>query len=176
MTDKMTPEQRHRCMSRIKGKNTKPEMIVRRWLWHQGYRYRLNVDSLPGRPDIVLTKFSTVIFVNGCFWHAHDDCDKYRLPSTNVDFWTAKFHRNKARDLRNYHLLHEMGWYVLVVWECQLSRDQRQDTLMALSRRLSQIYMETHKVKLYTSDTELDDIVQAAEPEVEYVTKKDRKE
>ena len=220
MTDSMTAEQRHRCMSHIKGSGTKPELKVRRWLWSHGYRYRLNVKSVPGKPDIVLRTYRTAIFVNGCFWHGHQlrfaqmydvrgrkleepqsgnnlrDLQDFaregpeqeynerdiqsssccKIPTTNREFWVAKIRRNQERDRENYRVLQENGWQVIVVWECQLSRDQRQDTLMALSRRLSQIYMETHKVKLYTSDTELDDIVQAAEPEVEYVTKKDRKE
>lgn len=162
----MTPEQRHRCMSHIRSRDTKPEMIVRRWLWRQGYRYRLNVKQLPGRPDIVLTKLSTVIFVNGCFWHAHEGCDKYRVPLTNVDFWTAKFHRNRERDERNYRLLHKMGWYVLVVWECQLSKENRSATLLALSRRLSQIFLETNGAKLYPAEDE--PIPVAADPQVEY--------
>ena len=166
MADKMTPEQRHRCMSRIHSRDTKPEMIVRRWLWSQGYRYRLNVKQLPGRPDIVLTTLSTVIFVNGCFWHAHEGCDKYRVPLTNVDFWKAKFSRNRERDERNYRLLHKMGWYVLVVWECQLSKENRNATLMALSRRLSQIFLETNGAKLYTAEEET--IPLAAEPQEKY--------
>jgi len=168
MADKMTPEQRHRCMSHIKSKDTKPEMLVRRWLWSEGYRYRLNVKKLPGKPDIVLSKYSTVIFINGCFWHAHEGCDKYRVPSTNVDFWTAKFARNKARDERNYKLLHKLGWYVLVVWECQLTKYRYRDTLMALSRRLSQIYMETHGVKLYDIGEENQAEQLAAESNVDY--------
>lgn len=167
MADKMTPEQRHRCMSHIRSRDTKPEMIVRRWLWKQGYRYRLNVKQLPGRPDIVLPKFSTVIFVNGCFWHAHEGCDKYRVPFTNVDFWTSKFRRNRERDERNYRLLHKMGWYVLVVWECQLSKEQRRDTLLALSRRLGQIFLETNGAKFYPEKEE-ESVALAAEPPVEY--------
>ena len=163
MPDTMTPEQRHRCMSRIKSKNTKPEMIVRRWLWKQGYRYRLNVSQLPGRPDIVLPRYSTVIFVNGCFWHAHEGCDKYRVPSTNADFWQAKFKRNRERDQRNYKLLHKMGWHVLVVWECQLVAQSRSSTLIALSRRLSEIFLDVHKVKRYNSVID-DDVALAAEP------------
>jgi len=160
----MTPEQRHRCMSHIRSRDTKPEMIVRRWLWRQGYRYRLNVRQLPGRPDIVLTSLSTVIFVNGCFWHAHEGCDKYRVPSTNVDYWTTKFRRNRVRDERNYHILHKMGWYVLVVWECQLDKASCHDTLQALSRRLSQIYLEKHNVKLYPSTSNDEGLPMAAEP------------
>lgn len=167
MADKMTPEQRHRCMSHIKGKDTKPELMVRRWLWRQGYRYRVNVKSLPGRPDIVLPRYSTVIFVNGCFWHAHDDCHKYRMPQSNHDFWAAKFKRNKERDERNYKLLHNQGWYVLVVWECQLEKSTRRATLISLSRRLSQIYLDTHKVNLVTPYPNDDDplhMTLAAEP------------
>lgn len=167
MADKMTPEQRHRCMSHIRSRDTKPEMLVRRWLWKQGYRYRLNVKTLPGRPDIVLTKFSTVIFVNGCFWHAHEGCDKYRVPMTNADFWTEKFRRNHERDELNYRLLHKMGWYVLVVWECQLTKENRSATLLALSRRLSQIFIQTKGVKL-SSGEEVEDIPVAAEPQVKY--------
>lgn len=175
MADKMTPEQRHRCMSKIKSRNTKPEMIVRRWLWGQGYRYRLNVKRLPGCPDIVMPKYSVVIFVNGCFWHAHEDCDKYRVPLSNVDFWTAKFHRNQSRDERNYKLLHKMGWYVLVVWECQLDKEHRHDTLLALSRRLSQIYIETHNVRL--CDSNEDDLgAMVAEPIVAYGSESDQEE
>lgn len=163
----MTPEQRHRCMSHIRSRDTKPEMMVRRWLWRQGYRYRLNVKELPGRPDIVLARLSTVIFVNGCFWHAHEGCDKYRVPLTNVDFWTSKFSRNRERDERNYHLLHKMGWYVLVVWECQLAKESRTATLLALSRRLSQIHLETQGAKLYPVPEE-DAPAVAAESEVGY--------
>lgn len=167
MADKMTPEQRHHCMSRIRSRDTKPEKIVRRWLWGQGYRYRLNVKGLPGRPDIVLTKLSTVVFVNGCFWHTHEGCDKYRVPLTNVDFWTAKFRLNRERDERNYRLLHKMGWYVLVVWECQLTKAKRSATLQALSVRLSQIFLETRGVKLYPACEE-EQLSVAAESEVKY--------
>ena len=163
MADTMTPEQRHRCMSRIRSKNTKPEMTVRRWLWKQGYRYRLNVKQLPGRPDIVLTKYNTVIFVNGCFWHAHENCDKYRVPLSNSDFWTAKFKRNRERDERNYHILHKMGWHVLVVWECQLAEKNRRDTLLALSRRLSEIFLDLHHVNRYPSFDD-NEVSIAAEP------------
>ena len=103
----MTPEQRHRCMSRIKGRDTKPELVVRRWLWHQGFRYRLYVKSLPGRPDIVMRKWKTAIFVNGCFWHGHD-CNK-RKPSTNAQFWQDKINRNRERDASNQAKLQAAG-------------------------------------------------------------------
>ena len=144
--DKMTPEQRHHCMSSIGSRNTRPEMIVRRWLWRHGFRYRVSVKSLPGTPDIVLRHQSTVIMVNGCFWHGHD-CGKFRIPSTNTDFWRNKFDRNQARDRRVYKQLHDLGYYVLVVWECQLAPARRQATLQALSARLAEIYLDTHQAK-----------------------------
>ena len=140
MADKMTPEQRHRCMSRIRGRDTKPELVVRRWLWHQGYRYRLYVKTLPGRPDIVMRKWKTVIFVNGCFWHCHD-CHKHR-PSTNSEFWQEKITRNRQRDARNQTLLQASGWNVIVIWECQLTRQRRQQTLRDLDLALSGIVLQ----------------------------------
>ncbi len=96
MTDKMTPEQRHRCMASVHSKDTKPEMLVRRYLFGCGFRYRLHVRSLPGSPDIVLAKYKTVIFVNGCFWHGHEGCPLYRMPKSNVVFW-----RKKIKGIRN---------------------------------------------------------------------------
>ena len=140
MADKMTPEQRHRCMSRIRARDTKPELVVRRWLWHQGFRYRLYVKSLPGRPDIVMRKWRTAIFVNGCFWHGHD-CNK-RRPTTNAQFWQDKITRNRQRDARNLELLQSAGWNVIVVWECQLSSKRREHTLHELGLELSRIILE----------------------------------
>ena len=123
-------------MSRIRGRDTKPELVVRRWLWHQGFRYRLYVKSLPGRPDIVMRKWRTVIFVNGCFWHGHD-CQSGRRPSTNARFWQEKIERNRERDARNVAALQAAGWHVLVVWECQLSTKCRQETLRELQGALA---------------------------------------
>ena len=122
MADKMTPSQRHYCMSRIRGKATKPELLVRHWLWCHGYRYRLNVKSVPGKPDIVLRKYRTAIFVNGCFWHGHDGCSLYSVPKSNTDFWIAKVQRNRERDQQEYKALHDAGWQVIVIWECQLKK------------------------------------------------------
>ena len=140
MADRMTPQQRHRCMSRIKGRDTKPELVVRRWLWRQGHRYRLCVKSLPGCPDIVMRKWRTVILVNGCFWHGHD-CQK-RHPVTNARFWQEKITRNRRRDQRNMALLQAAGWNVIVIWECQLAPKQRQATLHELDLALSRIILE----------------------------------
>jgi DNA mismatch endonuclease (patch repair protein) len=126
-------------MSRIRGRDTKPELVVRRWLWRQGYRYRLYVKSLPGRPDIVMRKWRTVIFVNGCFWHGHE-CQKHR-PATNAQFWWEKIERNRERDARNQALLQAAGWNVIVVWECQLMPKRRMETLRELDLVLSRIVL-----------------------------------
>ncbi len=107
-------------MSRIKGKNTKPEEIVRKYLFSKGFRYRKNDKKLPGTPDIVLPKYKTVIFVNGCFWHGHKDCRYFVVPKTNTDFWLNKINTNIERDKRKQEALKELGWNVIVVWECEL--------------------------------------------------------
>ncbi len=127
-------------MSRIRGRDTKPELVVRRWLWHQGFRYRLYVKSLPGRPDIVMRKWRTVIMVNGCFWHGHG-CSKHK-PTTNASFWQEKIERNRERDARNQALLQAAGWNVIVIWECQLSPKKRLQTLHDLDLALSRIILE----------------------------------
>ena len=126
MGDVMTPEQRHKCMARIRSKNTKPEIMVRKYLFARGFRYRKNVRRLPGTPDIVLRKYRTVIFVNGCFWHGHEGCRYSHLPKSNVEFWRNKIERNKKRDLRERVELRRMGWHVIQVWECQLKPKERE--------------------------------------------------
>ena len=120
MADVLTSEQRSRCMAAIKGKDTKPEMIVRKYLFSRGLRYRLHVKKLPGSPDIVLPKYKTVIFVDGCFWHGHEGCRHYRLPKTNTDFWRTKIERNISRDIRTEAELTLLGWSVIRVWECEV--------------------------------------------------------
>lgn len=119
MVDSLTPEQRSAQMSRIRGANTKLEVLVRKGLHARGFRYRLGGSGLPGRPDIVLPRFQTVIFVHGCFWHGHS-CPLYRLPKTRPDFWRAKVEKNRARDSRVVQELESRGWCVLVLWECSL--------------------------------------------------------
>lgn len=145
MTDRMTPQQRHNCMSRIRGKATKPELLVRSWLWQHGYRYRLNVNSVPGRPDIVLRRYRTAIFVNGCFWHGHESCDKYSIPKTNTDFWMAKVTRNRERDQHNYKELHDAGWHVIVIWECQLKKSIIETTMHDVEHMLNRFLLELYK-------------------------------
>lgn len=120
MTDIKTPEQRSRNMAAIKWKDTKPEMIVRKYLFSRGMRFRVQVRKLPGNPDIVLPKYKTVIFVNGCFWYGHEGCKYFQLPKSNVEFWKEKIERNIARDVRNETELKALGWRVIRVWECEI--------------------------------------------------------
>ena len=104
----------------VKSKNTKPEVIVRKYLHNRGYRFRIAKKELPGKPDIVLPKYNSVIFVNGCFWHRHDNCKKTTIPKKNIEFWKEKFENNKKRDQKNYEKLKETGWKVHVIWECDI--------------------------------------------------------
>ena len=124
----MTPEQRYKCMSHNRAKNTGPELLLRHSLWRSGFRYRVNVKYLPGSPDIVLPKYRTVIFVHGCFWHGHKDCRYYTIPKTNTDFWMAKVARNQDRDQEVWRHLEAKGWQVIIVWECQLKKAVFADT------------------------------------------------
>lgn len=123
---------------------TKPERIVRQYLWRRGFRYRLNSPRLPGHPDLVLRKYRTCIFVNGCFWHGHADCGGFRLPKTNVAFWQRKIERNKERDCEEQRKLAQMGWHCITVWECELKNARRQQTLEALAHTLNHIFLQDH--------------------------------
>lgn len=116
-------------MSQIKGKNTKPEELVRKYLFSQGFRYRKNDKRLPGSPDIVLPKYKTVIFINGCFWHGHRDCKYFVWPKSNVEFWRNKIYSNVERDIKKTKQLTKLGWEVIIVWECELKNDKFHDTL-----------------------------------------------
>ncbi len=122
MTDVHTPEIRSFNMSRIHSKDTKPEGIVRKYLFSQGFRYRKNDKRLPGSPDIVLPKYHTVIFVNGCFWHGHEGCSFFVWPKSNVEFWKNKINTNVERDHRQRSELEALGWQVIVIWECELKQ------------------------------------------------------
>ena len=127
MTDTLTTEKRSYLMSKIKGKDTKPEMIVRRYLHSHGFRYRLHVKSLPGSPDIVLKKYRTAIFINGCFWHGHENCLFSRLPKTRTEWWKIKISKNIKRDKEKCILLHNLGWHTMTVWSCQLKSSSTKD-------------------------------------------------
>ena len=137
MPDVLTPQQRHRCMSHIRSKATKPEILVRKWLWAHGYRYRLNVKSVPGKPDIVMRKYRTAIFVNGCFWHGHEGCKYFIMPKTNTVFWQNKIESNRQRDKRNYYILLQNGWQVIVLWQCELSHERIEKTMQAVALSLN---------------------------------------
>ena len=178
MTDKMTPAQRHYCMSRIHGKGTKPELKVRQWLWWHGYRYRLNVKSVPGKPDIVMRRYRTAIFVNGCFWHGHfvvfdtdalrhceersnpdvalsvDNSKCCKIPQTNREFWVNKIKRNQERDQKNYQVLHDNGWLVIVVWECQLTPKRIEETMLRVELMLNEHFLALHQPKVVPYEQE----------------------
>ena len=165
--DRLNSQQRHANMATIHGKDTKPEMVVRKWLWRHGFRYRLNHKRLPGKPDIVMRKYRTCIFVNGCFWHGHrlsfaqsekrkmkseeypgsSECCK--IPKTNREFWVAKIQRNQERDLKVQHELAAMGWHSITIWECELKPKIREKTLESLAFTLNRIFLQDRTVKRY---------------------------
>lgn len=136
MSDVHSPEVRSYNMSRIHGKDTKPEEITRKYLFSQGFRYRKNVRTLPGKPDIVLPKYRACIFVNGCFWHKHEGCKYFVWPKSNAEFWKAKIEGNVTRDLSNQAELKRLGWRVFVIWECLLRKDMAEKTLSDLAEQI----------------------------------------
>ena len=157
--DKLSLEQRHKNMAAIRGKDTKPEMIVRKGLWRMGFRYRLNHKRLPGHPDLVLKKYRTCIFVNGCFWHGHNvampqvnseegivNSDCFKIPKTNREFWVSKIKRNKERDIEEQKRLAEMGWHCITIWKCELKPSKRETTLKSLAYTLNKIWLDDHAV------------------------------
>ena len=146
-------------MAAIRSKDTKPEMVVRRGLWKRGFRYRLNHKRLPGHPDLVLRKYRTCIFVNGCFWHGHHvallqtnrdelitDSACCRIPNTNREFWVAKIRRNKERDKEEQRELAKMGWHCITVWECELSPKKREKTIESIAFTLNHIWLQDHRI------------------------------
>lgn len=134
----MTPEQRHDCMASIHSEDTRPEQAVRRELWHRGYRFRKCVRTLPGTPDIVLPKYRTCIFVNGCFWHGHKGCSKFVMPKTRTEFWANKIARNQERDLVNIQRLESIGWSAITVWECELGKSGIENTMEKIGSMLEE--------------------------------------
>ena len=124
MTDVHDKVTRSYNMSQIKGKNTKPEILVRKFLFSKGFRYRINDKKLPGKPDIVLPKYKTVIFVNGCFWHGHENCKYFTLPKTRTEWWKEKIEKNKENDVKKHAQLTSLGYNVLIVWECKVNNKE----------------------------------------------------
>lgn len=163
--DHLTPQQRHKNMAAIHNKDTKLELIVRKGLWKRGFRYRLNHKRLPGHPDLVLRKYRTCIFINGCFWHGHnvalpqmsdgrgqmkdmiENSACCKIPKSNREFWVAKIRRNKERDKEEQRKLAEMGWHCITVWECELKPKQREQTLDSIAFTLNHIWLQDHMVK-----------------------------
>ena len=159
--DRLSPQQRHNCMASIRSKDTKPELVVRKGLWRKGFRYRLNDKRLPGHPDLVLRKYRTCIFINGCFWHGHnvalpqiengeliiDNSECCKIPKTNREFWVNKIRRNKERDKEEQRKLAEMGWHSIVVWECELKPQKREGTIDSIAFTLNHIWLKDHGAK-----------------------------
>ena len=138
---------RSKVMAAIKSKNTRPEIIVRKYLFSRGFRYRLYHHRLPGHPDLVMRKYRTCIFVNGCFWHGHEGCKYFRMPKTNTDFWESKIEKNKNRDKADQLKLAKLGWHCVTIWECQLRPPVRQQTLLSLEYTLNSIFLADHAAK-----------------------------
>lgn len=134
-------------MAAIHSKCTKPEVLVRKYLWSRGFRYRLNIPHLPGKPDIVLRKYRTCVFVNGYFWHGHEVCKYFVMPKTNIEFWAKKIERNKERDKEEHQKLAKMGWHCITVWECELKPKVRQKTLESLAYTLNHICLQGHSFR-----------------------------
>jgi DNA mismatch endonuclease (patch repair protein) len=132
MADVHSKETRSYNMSQIKGKNTKPEILVRKFLFSKGFRFRIHDKKLPGKPDVVLPKYKTVIFIHGCFWHGHEGCKDFVVPKTRQDWWLTKINRNRANDEKALNILKELGWNIIVLWECELKTKNIQKTFTKL--------------------------------------------
>lgn len=166
-------KKRSAVMAKIRGKDTKPEWIVRRYLFSRGYRYRKNVKGLPGTPDIVLRKYRVAVFIHGCFWHGHETDG--HIPASNREYWQNKIEKNKERDLRNKNKLKEMGWHVMTIWECQLKPAVRQQTLLEIEYHINHAYLERFKpqnIIVYGQETEEKPMLNvAAESREQYAAK-----
>lgn len=137
MADVHTLEQRRFNMQQIKGKNTKPELLVRKYLHAQGFRYKLHDKTLPGKPDLVLPKHNTVIFIHGCFWHGHANCKYFKIPQTRTEWWTEKINKNKTKDEKAIRELKRNGWKIITVWECKLKPAKSNQTLNKIKAKLT---------------------------------------
>ena len=176
--DRLTSQQRRKNMQAIHSMDTKPEWIVRRGLWSRGFRYRLNSPKLPGHPDLVLRKYRTCIFVNGCFWHGHnvtitnnhkpiaiENSECCKIPKTRQEFWIAKIKRNQERDIEEQKKLAAMGWHCITIWECELKPSKREETLRSLVYTLNKIWLDDHSIvgKPYPKLEDEDGMLRAAE-------------
>ena len=136
MADSLTLQQRHRCMSNVHSTSTKPELKLRKELWRRGFRYRVNDKRFAGSPDIVLPKYQTMVFVHGCFWHGHKGCKHYVIPKTNTSFWVEKITRNQKRDEDVWRQLEAKGWFVIIVWECELTNKNLDGTISKVEEEI----------------------------------------
>jgi DNA mismatch endonuclease (patch repair protein) len=141
--DIFSKSKRSDIMSKVSDKDTKPEILVRKYLFSKGFRYRKNVNDLSGKPDIVLPKYKTIIFIHGCFWHGHENCEAAKLPTSNIEYWTKKVSSNIKRDSQNIQSLNALGWNIIIVWECELKTKKREQRLELLVSGI----MENKKVK-----------------------------
>lgn len=163
-------------MAAIRAQNTKPEILVRKFLWSHGFRYRINHRRLPGKPDIVLRRLGVCIFINGCFWHGHEGCRYFVIPKTRTEWWTEKFRRNQERDARVRKELEALGWRVITIWECGLKPARREKTLLRLLTTLRQIeapvlLKELRKTTSYANCYSDDELLMAAEDEEDIYNK-----
>lgn len=167
--DIWSKKKRSAVIAKIRSRDTKPEWIVRRYLFSRGYRYRKNVKGLPGTPDIVLRKYGVVIFIHGCFWHGHE-VDGH-IPHSNSDFWQKKIERNKLRDACNKEALKQMGWWVMTVWECQLKPAVRRRTLLEIEYHINHTFLKRFEPKIprpYDNEEYEETSGTVAEDKVEY--------
>ncbi|RHU25230.1 MULTISPECIES: very short patch repair endonuclease [Parabacteroides] len=170
--DTLSKEQRHKNMAAVHSTNTKPEIIVRKYLFSRGFRYRLNHPRLPGHPDIVLRKYRTCIFINGCFWHGHEGCKYFVIPKSNTEFWTKKINRNIERDKKVRKELIKMGWYCITIWECELKPKIREQTLTSLLFTLNHIFLKDHTVSYPINEDEESSMV--AEKDITFYETKNK--
>lgn len=166
-------KKRSEVMSKIRSKNTKPEILLRKALFAKGYRYRINDKRLPGKPDIVLPKYKTVIFVHGCFWHGHENCKIAHIPKSNIEYWSNKIAKNKKRDIENYAKIQALDWNIITVWECDLLKRDIGDILDEISRELQFRRYKISKVTVYEEIEQA--IIKVAEDVLIYSPKKDNK-
>ena len=168
MSSIFSPTGRHNNLAAVHSVSTKPELQLRHTLWRHGFRYLVNVKSLPGKPDIVLPKYRTVIFVHGCFWHGHNNCKNYTIPKTNTDFWVAKVSRNQERDQKVWRQLEAQGWSVIIVWECQLRRSALDETVSRVEAEIKANgvrYDEVRRERKRSKEVYLNGIKQKKEAE-----------
>ena len=167
--DIWSKNKRSECMSKIRSKNTKPELTLRKALFARGFRYRLYVPNMPGKPDIVLPKYKTIIFLHGCFWHGHESCKYACIPKTNTEFWVGKISSNAERDKSNIEQLMTLGWNIITVWECEIRHKYKNDLTLLIDSLEEKIRKNIpHKIFVKLYEEHKNEILMVAEDIVEY--------